>query len=110
MRPSLDVLVVGAGPAGLATAIRLKRLADEAGQELSMAVIDKAPQPGHHNLSGAVLDPRPLDELTPGWREHRLLAKRVSAVEQDDMFFLLGSRADRIPPWQHPTPWTTATT
>ena len=97
MRPSLDVLVVGAGPAGLATAIKLKRLADEAGQELSMAVIDKAPQPGHHNLSGAVLDPRPLDELTPGWREHRLLAKRISVVEQDDMFFLLGSRAIRIP-------------
>ena len=46
MRPSLDVLVVGAGPGGLAAAIRLKRLSDEAGQELSMAVIDKAPQPG----------------------------------------------------------------
>jgi len=97
MRPSLDVLVVGAGPGGLAAAIRLKRLADEAGQELSMAVIDKAPQPGYHNLSGAVVDPRPLDELTPGWREHRLLAKRFSAVEQDDMFFLLGSRAIKIP-------------
>ena len=97
MRPSLDVLVVGAGPGGLATAIKLKRLADETGQGVSMAVIDKAPQPGYHNLSGAVVDPRPLDELTPGWREHRLLAKRISAVEQDDMFFLLGSRAIKVP-------------
>ncbi len=97
MRPPLDVLVVGAGPGGLAAAIKLKQLADEAGRSLSMAVIDKAPQPGYHNLSGAVVDPRPLDELTPGWREHRLLAKRISAVEQDDMYFLLGSRAIRIP-------------
>ncbi|MFN2168646.1 MAG: NAD(P)/FAD-dependent oxidoreductase, partial [Anaerolineae bacterium] len=97
MRPPLDVLVVGAGPGGLATAIKLKRLADEAGQELSMAVIDKASQPGYHNLSGAVLDPRPLDELSPGWREDRQLAKRVSPVEQDDIYFLLGSRAIKVP-------------
>ncbi len=97
MRPPLDVLVVGAGPAGLAAALKLKRLADEAGRELSLAVIDKAPQPGHHNLSGAVVDPRPLDELTPGWREHRLLAKRISPVERDDLYFLLGSRAIKVP-------------
>jgi electron-transferring-flavoprotein dehydrogenase len=97
MRAPLDVLVVGAGPGGLATAIKLKRLADEAGHDLSLAVIDKAPQPGYHNLSGAVVDPRPLEELTPGWREHRQLAKHTSPVEQDDMYFLLGSRAIRIP-------------
>ena len=97
MRPSLDVLIVGAGPGGLATAIKLKRLAAEAGQELSMAVIDKASQPGYHNLSGAVVDPAPLDELTPGWREDRQLAKRISEVEQDDIYFLLGSRAIKVP-------------
>jgi electron-transferring-flavoprotein dehydrogenase len=97
MRPPLDVLVVGAGPAGLASAIRLKQLADEAGRELSLAVIDKSSQPGYHNLSGAVLDPRPLDELTPGWREHRALARRVADVTRDDLYFLLGPRAIRIP-------------
>ena len=97
MRPALDVLIVGAGPGGLATAIKLKRLADEAGQPLSMSVVEKASQPGYHNLSGAVVDPAPLDELTPGWREDRQLSKRISAVEQDDIYFLLGSRAIRVP-------------
>ncbi|MEX1295578.1 MAG: electron-transfer flavoprotein:ubiquinone oxidoreductase [Candidatus Limnocylindrales bacterium] len=96
MRP-LDVLIVGAGPGGLATAIKLRRLADEFGQELSMAVIEKASQPGYHNLSGAVVDPRPLDELTPGWREDRGLAKSISTVERDDLYFLLGSRAIKVP-------------
>jgi len=97
VRPPLDVLVVGAGPAGLATAIRLKQLADESGRTVSLAVIDKAFQPGYHNLSGAVLDPRPFDELTPGWRDHRALARRVADVAQDDMYFLLGARAIKIP-------------
>ena len=55
MRPPLDVLIVGGGTAGLATAIRLKQQLDEAGRSASMAVIDKASQPGYHNLSGAVL-------------------------------------------------------
>ncbi len=97
MRPSLDVLIVGAGPAGLATAIRLRQQADEAGQDISLAVIDKASQPGYHNLSGAVLDPRPLDELTPEWRDHRSLARRIADVAQDDMYFLLGSHAIKVP-------------
>jgi electron-transferring-flavoprotein dehydrogenase len=97
MRSPLDVLIVGAGPGGLATAIKLKRLAEASGQGLSMAVIEKASQPGYHNLSGAVVDPAPLDELTPGWREDRQLAKRISTVEQDDIYFLLGSRAIKVP-------------
>jgi len=97
MRPRLDVLIVGAGPAGLATAIRLKQQMDEAGRSVSMAVIDKAPQPGYHNLSGAVLDPRPLDDLTPDWRKHRSLARRIGEIERDDMFFLLGRRAIKLP-------------
>ncbi len=97
MRPPLDVLIVGAGPAGLATAIRLKQQLDEAGSSASVAVIDKAPQLGHHNLSGAVLDPAPLDELTPDWRKHRSLARRIGEIEQDDMFFLLRKRAIKLP-------------
>jgi electron-transferring-flavoprotein dehydrogenase len=98
MRPPLDVLVVGAGPAGLATAIHLRRRLEAASMEAAVAVIDKAPQPGYHNLSGAVLDPAPLDALVPGWREHRRLARRIAQIERDDMYFLLGSRAIKVPP------------
>ncbi len=97
MRPPLDVLIAGAGPAGLATAIRLKQQLDKSSVQASIAVIDKAPQPGYHNLSGAVLDPAPLDALTPGWRDHRSLARRVGEIEQDDLYFLLGSRAIKVP-------------
>jgi electron-transferring-flavoprotein dehydrogenase len=64
-----DVVIVGAGPAGLAASIRLKQLADEAGRELSVCVLEKGSEVGAHILSGAVLDPRALDELLPNWRE-----------------------------------------
>jgi electron-transferring-flavoprotein dehydrogenase len=64
-----DVVIVGAGPAGLAAAIRLKQLADEAGRELSVCVLEKGSEVGAHILSGAVVDPKALDELLPDWRE-----------------------------------------
>jgi electron-transferring-flavoprotein dehydrogenase len=64
-----DVVIVGAGPAGLAASIRLKQLAEEAGRELSVCVLEKGSEVGAHILSGAVLDPRALDELIPNWRE-----------------------------------------
>jgi electron-transferring-flavoprotein dehydrogenase len=64
-----DVVVVGAGPGGLATAIRLKQLAAEKGQELSVVVLEKGSEPGAHILSGAVMDPRALTELLPDWKE-----------------------------------------
>lgn len=60
-----DVLIVGAGPAGLAAAIRLKQQAVASGRELSVCVIEKGAEVGAHILSGAVLDPRALDELLP---------------------------------------------
>ncbi len=63
-----DVVIVGAGPAGLAAAIRLKQLATEAGQELSVCVLEKGSEVGAHILSGAVIDPKALDELLPEWR------------------------------------------
>jgi electron-transferring-flavoprotein dehydrogenase len=63
-----DVVIVGAGPAGLAAAIRLKQLAAEAGAELSVCVLEKGSEVGAHILSGAVIDPRALDELLPDWR------------------------------------------
>src|SRR5687768_14040531 len=64
-----DVVIVGAGPAGLAAAIRLKQLAEEAGRELSVCILEKGSEVGAHILSGAVIDPRALDELLPDWRE-----------------------------------------
>jgi electron-transferring-flavoprotein dehydrogenase len=94
---ALDVLIVGAGPAGLSAAIHLKRLLDAASMTASVAVIDKASRPGYHVLSGAVLDPAPLDELTPGWREHRSLSGWVNPVERDEMYFLLDGHAVKVP-------------
>ena len=64
-----DVVIVGAGPAGLSAAIRLKQLANEAGSELSVCVLEKGSEVGAHILSGAVVDPKALDELIPDWRE-----------------------------------------
>lgn len=63
-----DVVIVGAGPAGLAAAIRLKQLANEKGSELSVCVLEKGSEVGAHILSGAVVDPKALDELLPEWR------------------------------------------
>ncbi|WP_294336760.1 electron transfer flavoprotein-ubiquinone oxidoreductase [uncultured Sphingomonas sp.] len=64
-----DVVIVGAGPAGLSAAIRLKQLANEAGSELAVCVLEKGSEVGAHILSGAVIDPKALDELLPDWRE-----------------------------------------
>jgi electron-transferring-flavoprotein dehydrogenase len=64
-----DVVIVGAGPAGLSAAIRLKQLANAAGADLSVCVLEKGSEVGAHILSGAVVDPRSLDELLPDWRE-----------------------------------------
>lgn len=64
-----DVVIVGAGPAGLSAAIRLKQLAAEKGAEISVCVLEKGSEVGAHILSGAVVDPRSLDELIPDWRD-----------------------------------------
>ena len=64
-----DVVIVGAGPAGLAASIRLKQLANEAGRELSVCILEKGSEVGAHILSGAVVDPKALDELLPDWKE-----------------------------------------
>ena len=63
-----DVVIVGAGPAGLSAAIRLKQLANDAGGELSLCILEKGSEVGAHILSGAVIDPKSLDELLPDWR------------------------------------------
>ncbi|HLO21016.1 MAG TPA: electron transfer flavoprotein-ubiquinone oxidoreductase [Sphingomicrobium sp.] len=64
-----DVVIVGAGPAGLSAAIRLKQLANEAGRDLSVCILEKGSEVGAHILSGAVIDPIALNELIPGWKE-----------------------------------------
>ena len=64
-----DVVIVGAGPAGLAAAIRLKQLSKEAGTDVRVCVVEKASQIGGHTFSGAVVEPRALNELFPDWKE-----------------------------------------
>ena len=90
-----DVVVVGAGPAGLATAIRLRQLAEEAGTDLSVCVIEKGSEVGAHILSGAVIEPRALSELLPGWRESG--APLETPVAEDRLLLLGRSRAIRLP-------------
>ena len=97
-----DVLVVGAGPGGLATAIRIKQLAAEQGKEVSVVVLEKGSEPGAHILSGAVMDPRAFTELIPNWKE--LGAPLNQPVSGDDILFLTETRAFRTPDWLVPLP------
>jgi electron-transferring-flavoprotein dehydrogenase len=94
-RMDYDVVIVGAGPAGLGTAIRLKQLANEAGRELSVCVLEKGSEVGAHILSGAVVEPRALDELLPDWKENG--APLNTPVEEDRFLFLTKKRAFRLP-------------
>jgi len=90
-----DVVVVGAGPAGLSAAIRLKQLAAAHGREVSVVVLEKGSEPGAHILSGAIMDPRAMNELFPDWKA------RGAPLEQpvtDDAFVFLGERSGwRVP-------------
>jgi electron-transferring-flavoprotein dehydrogenase len=91
-----DVVVVGAGPAGLATAIRLKQL----NAELSVVVLEKGSEPGAHILSGAVMDPRAITELFPDWKERG--APLNQAVSADEVLFLSEDSATTTPQWLIP--------
>ena len=90
----VDVLVVGAGPAGLASAIRLRQLAKERGTDISVMVIEKAGDVGNHGISGAVLDPRSLSELLPDWQA---TAPLESPVSGDAMWFLTNTGKIGVP-------------
>ena len=83
----VDVVIVGAGPAGLAAAIRLKQIANEKGEELSVVVLEKGSEVGAHILSGAVIDPIALDKLLPQWREEDT---PIKTAVTDDQFLVLG--------------------
>ncbi len=89
----VDVLFVGAGPASLAGAIRLKQLLNQKGRNESVVVIEKADKLGQHNLSGAVFEAAVLDDLIPEWREQKdgFAAKTLAnRVERDETIFLIG--------------------
>jgi len=83
-----DVVIVGAGPAGLATAIRLKQLEQESGKEISVCVLEKAAEVGNHILSGNVFQPTALDEMIPDWREQGALGEDPTPVKEDRFYFL----------------------
>lgn len=90
-----DVVIVGAGPAGLSAAIRLRQLATSQGQELRVCVLEKGSEVGAHILSGAVLEPRALNELIPDWQLRDF--PNATPVTEDRMYWLGARRAWRLP-------------
>ena len=90
-----DVVVVGGGPSGLSSAIRLKQLANEKGQSIEVCLIDKGAEIGAHILSGAVLEPRALNELIPNWQD--LGAPLDTPVTSDRFMFLTETSSFRLP-------------
>jgi electron-transferring-flavoprotein dehydrogenase len=90
-----DVVVVGGGPGGLATAIRLKQRAAEQGKDISVVVLEKGSEPGAHILSGAIMDPKALTELIPNWKE---LGAPLNQPVTDDAYIFLGEKTGvRVP-------------
>jgi len=95
-----DVVVVGAGPAGLATAIRFKQLAAEQNKDFSICVVEKGSEVGAHILSGAVIDPRSLAELFPDWQAQG--APLAQPVTEDRFLFLTEKSSWQVPGWMLP--------
>src|SRR6476660_3369044 len=99
-----DVVIVGGGPAGLSAAIRLKQLAEEKGREVSVCVLEKGGEVGAHILSGAVIDPKALDELIPRWKE---MDSPLTVPVTDNLHWVLSRKgkfsipALFLPPFMH---------
>jgi len=99
----VDVVIVGAGPAGLSAACRLMQLASENQKELSIVVLEKGSEVGAHILSGALFEPRALNELFPNWEEQG--APLNTAVKKDRvLMFRSASKAMKMPLWMVPSP------
>ncbi|KAG0237999.1 hypothetical protein BGW41_008264 [Actinomortierella wolfii] len=95
-----DVVIVGGGPSGLSAAIRLKQLANAEGRELRVVLVEKGGEIGAHTLSGAVIEPRALNELIPDWKEKG--APLNTPVVEDDFRILTKNYAIPIPSVIHP--------
>ncbi|MEY4059707.1 MAG: hypothetical protein RL551_954, partial [Pseudomonadota bacterium] len=95
-----DLVIVGGGPAGLSAAIKAKQLANEAGKEISVCILEKGSEIGAHILSGAVMDPRALTELFPSWKE--MGAPLDTEVTQDQFLFLTKESSFQVPNWMLP--------
>src|SRR5690242_12638064 len=99
-----DVVIVGAGPSGLAAAIRLKQLAAAAGTEVSVAVLEKGSEVGAHILSGAVIDPKGISELFPDWKS---MGAPLETPVSADRWMMLGPQGSLslptflMPPLMH---------
>ncbi|HEY1073421.1 NAD(P)/FAD-dependent oxidoreductase, partial [Brevundimonas sp.] len=99
-----DVVIVGGGPAGLSAAIRLKQRAEKDGKEISVAVLEKSAEIGGHILSGAVIDPKALNELFPDWKER---GAPLETPVKTDKFLVLGPQGQAslpmfaMPPFMH---------
>ena len=90
-----DVVIVGAGPAGLSSAIKLKQLAKINNKELSVCIVEKGPEVGAHILSGAVFETKALEELFPNWKD--MSHPTMSAVTQEKFIFLTKNKSIRLP-------------
>ncbi|HEX7875108.1 MAG TPA: electron transfer flavoprotein-ubiquinone oxidoreductase [Sphingobium sp.] len=100
-----DIVIVGGGPAGLSAAIRLKQLANDTGQELAVCVLEKGSEIGAHILSGAVIDPRALDELLPEWRDMGCSLAEVPVTDNQHWFLTKRGKLSMphivTPGWMH---------
>ncbi len=96
-----DVVIVGGGPAGLSSAIRLKQLAAENGREISVCLLEKGSEIGAHILSGAVIETRALDELIPDWKDKGAPLNTPATADRFLYLTETGSRALPTPPQMH---------
>jgi electron-transferring-flavoprotein dehydrogenase len=100
-----DIVIVGGGPAGLSAAIRLKQLANEAGAELAVCVLEKGSEIGAHILSGAVIDPKALNELLPDWKETGCSLADTPVTDNQHWFLTKGGKMAMphimTPGWMH---------